>query len=293
MKSSRLFVALSIIIASSVWLAGGVRDAAAEGRAIVRLGVCDWTIGKSGDPAALELAGKLGLEGVQVSLNPKGDSLALLDPEFQRIFLEASRKTGVAIASFAVGTLNDIPLKNDPRAEKWLEEGIAVAKAMGIKIILVPFFGPGEIRKDPAGVEAVVGTLRRLAPKAEQAGVSLALENWLSAEENLEILERVGSPAVKVYYDVGNSLDAGHQIFDEIRALGPRIVEFHAKDTKDLYGKGSVDFRAVKRVMDEIGYRGWLVLEGTKMPLGMERSVRYDAEYLKAVFAARVARDPD
>ena len=82
---------------------------------LVRLGVCDWTIGKSGDPAALELAGKLGLEGVQVSLNPEGDSLALLRPELQRADLETARRTGVAIASFAIGTLNDVPLKSDPR----------------------------------------------------------------------------------------------------------------------------------------------------------------------------------
>jgi sugar phosphate isomerase/epimerase len=120
-----------------------------------------------------------------------------------------------------------------------------------------------------------------------EAGVVLALESYLSAEDNLKILGRVGSPTVRVYYNVGNSQAAGYHIFEEIRLLGDRIAEIHAKDTKGLYGKGSMDFVSVRRAMDGIGYRGRLVLEGTEMPLGPEEKVRYDAEYLRTVFLAK------
>jgi L-ribulose-5-phosphate 3-epimerase len=278
---------LLIIVALTCSAAAGTTRDSSDGGFGVRLGVCDWTIGKSGDPAALGLAGSLGLDGVQVSLVPKGDSLALVDPALRRAYLEAAEKTGVAIASFAIGDLNDVPLKNDPRAEKWLAQAIDVAGAMNVKVILVPFFGKGDLNNDPAGFDAAVEALKRLAPRAEKAGVILAVENWLSAGDNLKILERVGSSAVRVYYDVGNSQDAGHPIFNEIRFLGARIVEFHAKDTKDLYGRGSIDFPAVRKAMEDIGYNGWFVLEGTKMPLGVEKSVRYDADYLKTVFAVK------
>lgn len=254
------------------------------------LGVCDWTIGKTGDPAAFELAARLGLDGVQVSLVPKGDTLALADPDLRRTFLDAARKARISIASFAIGDLNDVPLKSGPRAEAWLEKGIDIASAMSVRIILVPFFGKGELRNDPAGIDAVVAALKRLAPKAQAKGVILALESYLSAAEHMKILERVGSPAVKVYYDVANSQDAGYPILEEIRELGDRIVEVHAKDTKDLYGKGSMDFPAVRRALEAIGYKGWFVLEGTKMPLGVEASVRYDVDYLRAVFGAVAAR---
>jgi TonB family protein len=256
----------------------------------VRLGVCDWTIGKTGDPAALGLAGSLGLDGVQVSLVPKGDSLALVDPALQRAFLKAAERTGVAVASFAIGDLNGIPLKSDPRAEKWLAEGVDIAAAMNVKIILVPFFGKGDLKGDPAGVDAAVAALKRLAPKAEAKGIVLALENTLTAGENLKILERTGSPAVQVYYDVANSQDAGYPILDEIRLLGARVVEVHAKDTKDLYGKGSIDFPAVRKALEDAGFSGWLIMEGTKMPLGLEQSVRYDADYLRTIFMG--ARPP-
>jgi sugar phosphate isomerase/epimerase len=106
----------------------------------------------------------------------------------------------------------------------------------------------------------------------------------LRAEDLLTILDRVRSPAVRVYYDVANSQDAGYDIFKEIRSLGKQIVEFHAKDTKDLYGKGSIDFPRVRKAMEDIGYAGWFVLEGTKTPLGLEASLRYDLDYLKTVF---------
>jgi sugar phosphate isomerase/epimerase len=48
-----------------------------------------------------------------------------------------------------------------------------------------------------------------------------------------------------------------------------------------------MDFPAVRTALEDIGYKGWFVLEGTKMPLGVEESVRYDAEYLRAVFGIR------
>jgi L-ribulose-5-phosphate 3-epimerase len=309
MKRTGTGLALFTIVAILIWPGRGTAGRAGNGTAPARdhlscsssetgqqtaynlpLGVCDWTIGKTGDPAAFEVAARLGLDGVQVSLVPKGESLALADPALRRTFIEAAARARIPIASFAIGDLNNVPLKSDPRAEQWLAKGIDVAAAMRVKVILVPFFGQGELRDDPAGVDAVVAVLRRLAPRAEAKGVILALESYLSAADDLKILERVGSPAVRVYYDVGNSQDAGYPILDEIRELGDRIVEVHAKDTKDLYGRGSMDFAAVRQALEAVGYKGWFVIEGTKTPLGVEESVRHDADYLRAVFGIKISR---
>ena len=157
------------------------------------------------------------------------------------------------------------------------------------RVILLAFFGKGDLKGDTAGTSAVVSRLKKVAPKAEQAGVMLGIESWLSAAEHMDIIDRVGSPAVKVYYDVANSHKAGYDIYKEIRTLGKHICQFHAKDYDDLYGKGSIDFERVREAMDAIGYRGWIVMEGTKMPLGVEQSCRYDAEYLRTIFPRRVS----
>ncbi len=253
-----------------------------------KIGVCDWTIGKKTNPASLEMAKRLGLDGVQVDFGSGENDLPLCNPELQKKFLEAVNKHDVQVASLALGVLNNIPYKSDPRAERWVSESIDVCKAMGVNVVLMAFFGKGDLRNDKKGTDVVVERLKKVAPKAEDAGVVLGVESWLSAEQHLDIIDRVGSPAVKVYYDVANSHKAGYDIYQEIRLLGKQICEFHAKDYDDLYGKGTIAFEEVRRAMDDIGYRGWIVMEGVKMPLGLEDSIRYDAKYLRGVFPPRL-----
>lgn len=250
-----------------------------------KIGACDWTIGKMSDPGAFEVAARIGLDGVQVSLGSVGNDMHLRKPEVQKAFLDASSKHKVKIASIAIGEMNNIPYKKDDRAEQWVSDSIDVCTALNCKVVLMAFFGKGDLQNDKEGTDVVVARLKKAAPKAEKAGVFLGIESWLSAEQHMDIINRVGSSAVKVYYDVANSHKQGYDIFKEIRFLGTEhICEFHAKDYQDLYGKGSIDFPAVRGVMDDIGYRGWLQIEGVKTPLGMEESIRYDLEYLRTVF---------
>jgi L-ribulose-5-phosphate 3-epimerase len=253
-----------------------------------KLGVCDWTIGKRTDPASLEMAKRIGLDGVQVDFGRGQDELPLFDPDLQKKFLDEAKRQDMEIASLALGVLNSVPYKSDPRAERWVAQSIDVCKAMGQNVVLLAFFGEADLRNDKEGTDVVVRRLKKVTPKAEEAGVVLGIESWLSAEQHLDIIERVGSPAIKVYYDVGNSHKAGYDIYEEIRQLGKYICEFHAKDYDDLYGKGSIAFKEVRRAMDDIGYRGWIIMEGTKMPLGIEDSCRYDAEYLRQIFPRKV-----
>jgi len=253
-----------------------------------KIGACDWTLGKATNPASIEFAKGLGLDGVQVDFGSPENDLPLRKPEIQQQFLEAVKAHGVEIGSLAMGALNQVPYKSDKRAEKWVSEAVDVCKVMGVPVVLLAFFGDGDLQGDKEGCKATIDRLKEVAPKAEEAGVILGVESMLNAQQHMDILERVGSPAVKVYYDVGNMQHAGYNIYDEIRFLGKNICEFHAKDYDDLYGKGSVDFPKVRQAMDAVGYRGWLQIEGVKMPLGLEESVRYDVEYLRSVFPREV-----
>jgi sugar phosphate isomerase/epimerase len=253
-----------------------------------RIGVCDWTIGKRTNLTALAAAKKIGLDGVQVDFGGGEKDPPLFDPELQKRYLEEARTQDVRIASLAMGVLNDVPYKSDPRAEKWVDQAIDTAAAMRQRIILLAFFGKGDLKNDKEGTDAVVSRLKNVLPKAEKARVVLGIESWLSAEEHIAILDRLNSPAVQVYYDVANSHKMGYDIYKEIRTLGRRICQVHAKDYDDLYGKGSIDFKKVREAMDEARYRGWLVMEGTKFPLGVEESCRVDAEYLRTIFPRQV-----
>jgi L-ribulose-5-phosphate 3-epimerase len=253
-----------------------------------KLGICDWTVGKTADPGSFEIAKRIGLDGVQVDFGSGENELPLFDEQLQQDILDAAQAQKMEIASLAMGVLNNVPYKSDPRAERWVRRGIEVAEAMGAKIILLAFFGNGDLKGDEQGINEVVQRLRQVAPDAEMAGVTLGIESWLSAEQHIDIIERVGSQSVKVYYDVANSHKMGYDIYQEIRKLGPLICQFHAKDYDDLYGKGSIDFNEVRAAIDDAGYRGWLVIEGTKTPLGLEESYQYDTEYLRGIFPKKV-----
>ncbi|SOD96585.1 sugar phosphate isomerase/epimerase family protein [Spirosoma fluviale] len=228
-----------------------------------RIGACDWSIGPAGDIKSFAIAKQIGLDGVQVSLNTASDHEHLRKPELQRLMKEAAQQAGVQIGGLAIGMLNQIPYKSDPRTEAWVQDSVDVAKALGVKNILLAFFSNNDLKNDPKGTQIVIERLKAVAPKAEKAGVVLGIESWLSAPEHLAILDAVGSPAVKVYYDVCNSSDMGYDIFSEIRTLGKdRICEVHLKENGYLIGQGKVNLPKVKQALDDIGYAGWLHLEG-------------------------------
>jgi sugar phosphate isomerase/epimerase len=254
-----------------------------------KIGVCDWILANSEGSKTVEIAKQIGVDGVQLNFNTSARPIHLQKPEVRDEYIKAAHKCGLQIPSIALGELNNVPLKgDDPRAELWLSESIDVCPATGSKTILVPFFGKGDLLGDEKGIDVVVEKLKKISPKAEKAGVILGIESYLTAEQQLDIVNRVSSPAVGVYYDVANSQSKGYDICREIRLLGKHIAEFHAKDYDGLYGKGSIDFKAVRSAIDDIGYHGWLVMEGVKMPLGVEESCKYDAEFLRKIFPPSV-----
>jgi len=257
---------------------------AAPGERAFKIGAPEWSLRKS-DPSCFEVAHEIGLDGVQVNLGSLSNHMHLCRPEVQEAYLSAARENGVAISSLALAELNEIPLKSDSRAAIWLLDSISVARALGVRVILVAGFYKGELKGDKPGVDRTVDVLKELAPRAEKAAVILGLENYLSAPENLDILQRVASPAVQVYYDVGNSTDKGYDIYQEIRQLKGHICEFHAKDGEFMLGQGRIDFSKVRLAMDDIDYRGWIQIEAAA-PHSLVEDYRADLKFLKGIFPA-------
>jgi sugar phosphate isomerase/epimerase len=245
-----------------------------------KIGACDWTLGKKTDPAALEIAKRLGLDGVMVDMGDPQNGFPLLKPELQKTYLNTAKTLGVEISSLALGILNQLAYKSDPRAQQWVADSLEVSRGFGTHVVLVAFFGKGDLKNDKQGTEVVIQRFKEIAPQAEKAGVVLGIESWLSAEEHMAIVDKVGSSAVQVYYDMGNSHKMGYDIYKEIRFLGRHICEFHAKDYDGLFGKGTINFPEVRRAMDDIGYHGWMQIESG----ANEQDIGFNGRYLRSVF---------
>ncbi|QDT33817.1 sugar phosphate isomerase/epimerase family protein [Thalassoglobus polymorphus] len=121
--------------------------------------------------------------------------------------------------------------------------------------------------------------IKENAPHAEKQGIQLLVENvWnnflLSPLEMAQFIDEINSPAVGVYFDVGNVVRFGYPE-QWIRILGKRIgkldiKEYSRKLQKDEglwkgfnveIGDGDSDYPAVVDALEEIGYSGWATAE--------------------------------
>ena len=284
----RGFMKASAAAATTAALASRTRARAAVD---IRLSACDWSLRLRAQPAALDVAQELGLEGVEISATDEvRDEIRLADPAFRAQYKEAMERTGLSVASVGMGFLNQAPFARDPRGPAWLEQTIEAAADLEAGVILMAFFGDGDLRGEDgelreADVDTLVERLRDAAPMAEDAGVILGIENWLSAEQNLAILERVDSEAVQVYYDVGNSTVRGYDVPAEIRLLDERIApSVHFKDGDHALGEGDVDFDGVADAMRDIEYSGWVTLETAILNDDRDASFRRNAAFVRDLF---------
>jgi L-ribulose-5-phosphate 3-epimerase len=252
------------------------------------IGVTDWNLKLGANPDAVPLAARLGFEGVQVSFGRRiaGDKLPLDDPQMIEKYLNLSREHHIPIDGTCVDRLHDNGLKSDPLAIRWVRDSIRLTSALKTRVLLLPFFGKWAIQNRDEG-NAVADALAQLAPEAEKAGVILGLEDTISAEDNVRIMERVKSKNVSVYYDVGNSTHAGFDPVKEIRWLGKdRICQIHLKDNPHYLGEGSISFPRVMEAIRDIGFTGAANLETDTQPGStVEDDMRKNLAYLRRLTA--------
>lgn len=245
--------------------------AAAAKKSGLRIGVMDGCFKLEGKVDAVAQAAGLGFDGLQITIGraAPGGTLPLANPGLQGAYLAASKRHKMPIDATYLDILHVNCLKNDELAKKWVSEGIEITRKLNARILMLVFFGKCALANtNQQEIDSVTAALKELAPAAEKAGVILGFENTLPAEDSARVLDRVGSKALKVYYDVGNATNMGG--FDapkEIRWLGKdRICQFHFKD-KGYMGEGKVDFPPVMRAIDGIGFAGYAMLE-TSAPSG-------------------------
>jgi sugar phosphate isomerase/epimerase len=222
---------------------------------------------------------------VQISLGrkPVDGKLPLDYSEVQAQYLEKSRQEGIPLDGTCLDILHVNYLKSDKLGQKWVSDGIGVTKKLGARVMLLPFFGKGAL-STRAEMDYVGDALKDLAPEAEKAQVILGLEDTISAEDNVRIMDRVKSKAALVYYDVGNSTNAGFDVVKEIRWLGKqRICQIHLKDNPHYLGEGKIDFKAVLQAMADIEFAGFANLETSSPSKSVEQDMRRNLQYIRAL----------
>jgi L-ribulose-5-phosphate 3-epimerase len=175
-----------------------------------------------------------------------------------------------------------------PNADHFADEWTGLMKAMNVRVGFLPFGVKGNVKDDPEVRAKFVAVLKRAAAKAEAAGVVIGVETNLDADGHKRFLDDIGSPAVQVYYNLGDALENRYDIYREIRELGKdRICQIHCKEGEVWLGEGAIDFPRVKQSLDVIGWSGWLVVERSRRPgKSVKENFSANARYLQSVFQA-------
>ena len=287
MLTRRDFISIGVSASTALSIARFPAFAARAGVKF-RVGVTDWNLRQEGKVESIALAKKLGFDGVQVSIGKGTDKLPLSDPGLQKAFLDESNQVGLPVESLVLDILHRNYLKSDPLGQRWVADSIPIARAMGVRVVLLPFFGKGALETE-AEMDKVGDILKEVAPAAQKAGVVLGLEDTIYARDNVRIMDRTKSPAVLTYYDVGNSTKSGFDVVQEIQWLGgARICEVHLKDNPHYLGQGKIDFRAVIDALADVGFEGWTQLE-TDCPTSVEADMPRNLRFIRGLIVVRNA----
>ncbi|HEX6972627.1 MAG TPA: sugar phosphate isomerase/epimerase family protein [Limnochordia bacterium] len=121
-------------------------------------------------------------------------------------------------------------------AERFAEFCETVCRPLGVRVVgtVSPFHGGRWLRNPPLDeqLERVTAALAALAPHAERAGVHVAIENHADyrCAELAAVVARVGSPAIGVKLDTGNTYCAIEEPMTAAQAVARLTVATHIKD---------------------------------------------------------------
>lgn len=189
--------------------------------------------------------------------------------------VRAKQAAGIEISSMSCDT--GVPLVADGSAAAFVEglkASCEAAHRVGTKVLIVTT-GQEIVGKPRAEQHAnIVTALREGAPIAEREGITLVLEplNILvnhkgyylaTSAEGFEILREVGSPNVKLLFDIYHQQITEGNLIANIRDGIGLIGHFHAADNpgRNELGSGEINYANVFKAISATGYTGWVGLE--------------------------------
>ena len=253
----------------------------------MKKGISIWSFPPQPLEESFRLAKDAGFEGVEVALDENAGQLRLdsTEKELAQIKRQA-QDAGMELYSVACALYWSYWLSSPVAAEREKAKDIVkrqldAAAALGCQSILVipgcvnaEFAAPGRVEDYAQTYDTALESLEAVKGHAAACQVEIALENvWnkflLSPVEMRDFIDKLDSPWVGSYFDVGNAVANGYPEH-WIRVLGQRIKKVHFKDYRAAAGglhgfvdmlAGDVNYPEVMKALGEVGYDGWVTAE--------------------------------
>jgi sugar phosphate isomerase/epimerase len=142
-----------------------------------------------------------------------------------------------------------------------------------------------------------VECLRHACHSAEGTDILIGSENVLSLEDQLRLVEEVGHPKLRLYFDTRNPFHIkGYDVAPMLERVYPHVCEVHLKDGVDggnstLLGKGNSGFLRSMEVLIQHRYAGWVILENDYRQIAAdngispEAGIKSDIEFVQSIMA--------
>ena len=254
----------------------------------MKKGISMWSLPTREPDICFPFAKECGYDGIEVALGHEGPIRFDSTPSEMKALRKKANDYGIEFYSLVCDTVWDHSMTSaDPEirrnAENDVIKQLEIASMLECDTILIipgmvaglkPKYNKEIVRYDIA-YERALESVIRLSEHAKRCGVFMGLENvgskfLLSPLETRDFIDKTGSPMVKMYFDVGNTIRNG---FPQhwIDILGKRIAKVHFKDIAKVEGsnalrevdilQGIVDYDEVRAAFARIGYDDWVTAE--------------------------------
>ncbi len=216
-------------------------------------------------------AARLGVPGVQV--DAAGDlSPNELSQSGRREFRHLLRGHNLELTALGCPLARSLDAAEDqqPRLEH-VRKVLALSFDLGPRLAVVQAGAVADEPDSPRGAR-LRDSLLSVGRFGDRVGARLALETGLESGTALAaFLRGLGTGGLGANLDPANLLEHGFDPYDSARALQGRILHSHAKDVRRCsssraarevpLGQGDIDWVKYVGVLEEVGYRGWLIVE--------------------------------
>jgi hydroxypyruvate isomerase len=203
-------------------------------------------------------------------------AIDLLQPEEWKVVQDAGLVCSMGYPSarrdFLSTGFNDVA--NHPMLLRELEASIPLAARSGVPNVIT-MFGNRRDKSDAEGMANSIVGLKKIAPLAEQHGVTLCVELLNSKVDHrdyqgdhaawgVEVMKGVGSPRVKLLYDIYHMQIMDGDIIRTIRDDHQYFGHYHTGGVpgrNELDGTQELNWNAVAKGVADTGFQGYFAHE--------------------------------
>ena len=265
-----------------------------------RYAICNETFGDSPFDDAFRVAAECGYQGLEVAPFTVANDVRTVSAAKRQEIRRQSKQAGVRITGlhWLLARTKGIHLTSpdaDVRRETAEYLGALGDFCADLGGDLLVFGSPKQRNLMPGvsreqGMEYAADVVGKALPRLEKANVRLAFEplaprttNFLrTAADAVELVDRIGSPRVRLILDCNAMATEKTSIPDLIRKYHKYLVHFHANDPNSQGpGFGELDFLPIFQALREVQFRGWVSVEVFDYKPGAERLARESIAYMR------------